>query len=179
MGNNNPSNVIQLHNYRQTKSRPQESDPVLSGAAEVTDISVRRKAMIKTERRNVKRTILSEFIGVLVLVPGQGLQKCILRDISEDGLSFDMEARWGSFACDEQITMRVYLNHRTYFSFELQVENIRAEEGDAIYRHGGRFIPDSYNQEALYHFIRFIETVSTNLQGDKGDVLVASSGENS
>ena len=176
MGNNN--NVIQLQEYRRRKTRTKLSSEPL-GTAEITDIAARREAIIKRERRNVKRTILSEFVGVLVLIPGQGLQKCSLRDISEEGLSFDVETRWSSFSPDEQITMRVYLNHRTYFTFLVHVENTRTVEEEDVYRHGGRFVPDTINEQALYHFIRFIETVSTNLRGDNGDVLVASSGENS
>ncbi len=176
MGNNN--NVIQLQEYRSRKFR-QKPSSAPSVTAEITDISARREAIIKRERRNVKRTILSEFVGVLVLVPGKGLQKCTLKDISEQGLSFDMETRWGSFGADEQITMRVYLNHQTYFTFLVQLENTRSVEEEGVHRHGGRFVPDTINEQALYHFIRFIETVSTNLRGDTGDVLVASSGDNS
>src|SRR5688572_5201062 len=119
-------NVIQLNKYRNRKN-PHREHPTTNAraAGEVTDIAERREAIIKSERRNVKRTILSEFVGVLVLIPGMGLQKCILRDISEKGLSFDLEARWGSFSDGEEISMRVYLNHRTYFSFLVQVENNR------------------------------------------------------
>jgi hypothetical protein len=173
------SNIIPLNKYRDRK-KPHRKHNTTNGSAvaEVTDLSARREAIIKRERRNVKRTVLNEFVGFLVLIPGMGLQKCALRDISEEGLSFDLESRWGSFAEGEQVSMRVYLNHRTYFTFLVQVGNTRYMEDEDVYRHGGTFIPDTINEVALYHFIKFIETVSTNLRADNGDVLAVSSGDN-
>jgi hypothetical protein len=42
-----------------------------------------------------------------------------------------------------------------------------------VSRHGCGFVKDTVNEEALYHFVRFIETVSASLRTDAGDVMVS------
>ena len=43
--------------------------------ADLVDITEKRAAMIQDERREVKRTILTEFISAHVVIPNRGLQK--------------------------------------------------------------------------------------------------------
>ncbi len=63
--------------------------------AAVLDMTERREAMLSQERRRVRRTILSEFVGVHVVVPNHGLMSVTLFDIAEGGLSFDVhEKAW-------------------------------------------------------------------------------------
>ena len=141
--------------------------------AGIVDIGIRRQEIIQDERRSVKRTLLTEFIGVHTVVPGLGLQKCSLYDISERGLAFDLAKKQGHFKSGEEVAMRVYLNHKTYFSFTVSIRSARYIKDEAVYRHGASLVKGSANEEALKHFIKFIESVSASLKTDHGDVLVS------
>jgi hypothetical protein len=137
------------------------------------DIGAKRQEMIQDERRSVRRTILTEFIGVHAVVPGYGLQKCALHDISVKGVAFDLTQKQGKFAAGEEVAMRVYLNHKTFFPFVVKVRSSRFIEEEGVYRHGASVVDGTVNQEALEHFIQFIETVSAHLKTDHGDVIVS------
>src|SRR5687768_13571447 len=84
---------------------------------EVLDMTEARQQIINDERRNVKRTILTEFIGAFAVLPERGLLRLSLYDISDRGISFDLEMTEGRFLEGEEVAMRVYLNHKTYFPF--------------------------------------------------------------
>ncbi|MGE0763651.1 MAG: PilZ domain-containing protein [Bdellovibrionales bacterium] len=167
-------NVINLTVRRQKEiagerkvTRPQTTSP-----APVVDMTGRRDEILQDERRKVRRTILSEFIGVHVLVPNHGLMSVTLYDISGGGLSFDVPGDKGRFRAGEEVAMRVYLNHKTYFSFVIKITNVRPQTDEPVIRHGANFVKGTVNEEALSHFVKFIETVSASLQTDGGDVTV-------
>jgi hypothetical protein len=141
--------------------------------ADVHDITEARQEILSRDRRHVKRTILTEFVGAFVVLPEKGLLKAALYDISDSGLAFDLELLEGGFASGEEVAMRVYLNHSTYFPFTIRVTNARAIEDEGVVRHGANFIKGSVNDVALHHFIKFIETVSASLKTDSGDVQVS------
>lgn len=149
------------------KSRSKSEAPVI-------DMTEKRNEIISQERRQVKRTILNEFIGAMALIPRKGLLKVTIYDISENGLAFDIHREAGHFALGEEVAMRVYLNQETYFPFVVTIQNIRAMPDDPVYRHGANFVKGSINNEALHHFVKFIETVSAALAKDQGDVMVSS-----
>lgn len=142
-------------------------------AAEVLDITEARQEILSRDRRDVKRTILTEFVGAFVVLPEKGLLKAALYDISDSGLAFDLELTEGGFNAGDEVAMRVYLNHSTYFPFTITVTNGRAIEDEGIVRHGASFVRGSMNDVALHHFVKFIENVSANLKTDSGDVLVS------
>ncbi len=144
-----------------------------SETAQVVDIGAKRQEIIEDERRSVKRTILTEFIGVHTVVPGFGLQKCSLHDISVNGVAFDLSKKQGHFRAGEEVAMRVYLNHSTYFTFNVTVRSSRYVKEEDVYRHGAALIKGTVNEQALHHFISFIESVSANLRTDYGDVIVS------
>lgn len=137
----------------------------------ILDMTDRREEQIESERRDVKRTILTEFIGASVVLPGRGLVRVSLYDISDTGIAFDMEEEAGKFSVGDEVAMRVYLNRYTYFPFVVKVANIRFEDGAC--RHGVNFMKDTINDVALHHFVKFIETVSASLRRDHGDVMVS------
>lgn len=141
--------------------------------AQLVDLADQRKEVIKQERRQVKRTILTEFVAAHVVVPGQGLLKVQLYDLTEKGLAFDVEAFRGAFAVGESISLRVYLNYQTYFPLEIQVKHVTLIEDEGVYRHGGELAAESENDIALHHFVKFMESISTKLRSDKGDVTVS------
>ncbi len=140
---------------------------------EVTDISEARQAMITRDRRVVKRTILTEFVGAFAVLPEKGLMRVALYDISEKGMAFDLDLLEGGFQDGDEVAMRVYLNHTTYFPFTITVNHVRVVEDENVVRHGANFARDTMNDVALHHFVKFIETVSASLKTDNGDVLVS------
>ena len=142
--------------------------------AEIIDLTEKRSAIIASERRQVRRTILREFLSAFVLVPRRGLLKIDLYDISENGLSFDTDRAGGQYAVGEEIAMRVYLAQDTYFPFTVKIANVRVIEDEGTFRHGVIFQKESLNSDALTHFVRFIESVSASLQTDRGDIIASS-----
>lgn len=140
---------------------------------EVLDMTEKREAIINKEKRQVKRTILTEFVGAYVVLPERGLHKVTLYDISENGIAFDLNLDEGSYQEDDEVAMRVYLNHKTYFPFVVTVTNIREFADEGIIRHGANFVKGTINDVALNHFVKFIENVSASLKTDHGDVLVS------
>ena len=107
-------------------------------------------------------------------MPRKGLLKVNLYDISEDGVAFDVVREAGHFALGEEVAMRVYLNQQTYFPFIIKIQNVRELGDEEQIRHGAGFKKDSINEDALHHFVKFIETVSASLQNDNGDIMVSS-----
>jgi hypothetical protein len=96
-----------------------------------------------------------------------------LYDISENGLSFDIDASVGPLKEGEEIAMRVYMNQSTYFPFVTKVRNVRSIPDEAVFRHGVNFVKGTINDVALHHFVKFIENVSASLRRDGGDVMVS------
>ncbi len=141
--------------------------------AEVLDMTEARQEILSRDRRDVKRTILTEFVGAFVVLPEKGLLKAAIYDISDNGLSFDLELIDGGFIAGEEVAMRVYLNHSTYFPFTIRVSNSRVVEDEGVIRHGAGFVKGSLNDVALHHFIKFIENVSASLKTDSGDIVVS------
>lgn len=164
-------NIIDMTARRQAQMKDKKTEN--QGEAAVTDITDIRMEAIQAERRTVKRTILTEFISSFVVVPEQGLLKVSIYDISEDGIAFDLPFEAGQFKVGEEVAMRVYLTQKSYFPFITTVSNVREIHNDGIIRHGTTFVKGTVNDEALYHFTKFIETVSADLSQDRGDVLVS------
>lgn len=167
------SNIIDLKLRRRAKGAKSNTSSEQTTTAPVVDMTERRAEILQQERRRVKRTILTEFIGAFVVVPQKGLKRVSLYDISEKGISFDIDTDSGQFNLGEEVAMRVYMNQQTYFPFFITIQNIRSIADEGVVRHGGSFLQGSMNEEALYHFVRFIETVSASLEKDTGDVMVS------
>ena len=170
---NKPNNVLDLKSRRAPSKKVQNQGKADSTEAPVLDMTERRNEMIVTERRQVKRTILAEFIGAFIVVPKKGLQKVAIYDISENGIAFDLEEGEGRLNLGEEIAMRVYLNQQTYFPFVTKIANVREIDNEHVTRHGANFVKDTVNDVALQHFVKFIETVSASLETDHGDVMVS------
>lgn len=171
---NRTSNVIDISKRRKARNSEtstENADEKLQCA--VVDMTERREAILSSERRQVKRTILSEFVAAFILVPEKGLQKVSIYDISADGIAFDLDLSNGGFKEGEEVAMRVYLNQFTYFPFVVSVANARVVSAEGITRHGCGFMKATVNEDALRHFVSFIETVSAALRTDHGDVMVS------
>jgi len=167
------NNVIDFTERHRAKGNRSGGKVQKGSGVSILDMTERRGEQICRERRQVKRTILTEFVGAFIVVPQEGLAKVSLCDISENGLAFDVESEAGKFAEGEEVAMRVYLSHSTYFPFVVKIRNVRSETDDSCYRHGADFVKGAVNEEALGYFVKFIETVSVSLQQDRGDVMVS------
>ena len=171
-------NVINMQEFRNEEVVGSENEKAttrekITSVHPVLDMTERRATIINEERRQVKRTILNEFIGANVVVPERGLLKIALHDISVDGLAFDLEPDAGQFNVGDDIAVRVYMNQYTYFPFSVKVRNVRYIEDEGVYRHGSELLKGELNEKALFHFVSFLETVSASLSTDNGDVTVS------
>lgn len=172
---NKSNNVIDLKSRRPAHARTKtkdQSEP-RTGTTDIVDMTERRNAILGDERRQVRRTILTEFVGAFIVVPDRGLQKVALYDISDNGLGFDLELEEGMLRAGEEVAMRVYLNQQTYFPFIVKITNARTLDEECVHRHGASFVKGTVNDVALHHFVKFIETVSASLTTDHGDVMVS------
>ncbi|MES3038329.1 MAG: PilZ domain-containing protein [Bdellovibrionota bacterium] len=172
------SNVINFMDYYKNRRRDQqnvESDnrEEILEAAPVLDMTESRKLIMQNERRVVKRTILTEFIGAFAILPERGLCRVGLFDISDKGLAFDIPTAEGQYQKGDEIAMRIYLNHKTYFPFVVKITYSRSREEDGMLRHGANFVDGTINDVALHHFIKFIENISASLKTDNGDIQVS------
>ncbi len=131
-----------------------------------------RQKLLFQERREVKRTILTEFVSAMVVLPEKGLLKVAIYDISEEGISFDIDTQHGQFQADEDVSMRVYLNHKTYFPISIKIKHLKEEKDEGVFRHGAIFLKGTATDAALQYFVRFIESVSQGLKKDEGDMMV-------
>ncbi|MGH1468051.1 MAG: PilZ domain-containing protein [Bdellovibrionales bacterium] len=165
-------NVIQIKEFLKNNAEATNETISLSNA-EVESITEIREEMISEERRKVKRTLLTEFVGASLIIPGSGLVKVSLNDISRGGLSFDVQEKYGQLKEGDKMAVRVYLNHTTYFPLSVTITNARFIKEEASYRHGAEFLKGTVNEEAVHHFIRFMETVSTSLKADLGDLMLS------
>lgn len=175
------SNVIDLTPLLKLKKAGKlHKMPIHAHAAPVIDMVEKREEILSRERRDRKRTILTEFVGAFLVLPNNGqalggLQKVFLYDISDNGLAFDIETNVGQLRVGEEIAMRIYLSQKSYFSFVTRVSNSRFIKDEETYRHGCEFVKNSVNKEALSHFVKFVEAVAIDLKVDVGDLLTHSS----
>lgn len=142
-------------------------------SANIINYDEQKQIILSQERRQIKRTMLTEFINAMVVVPEKGLLQVTIHDISEHGIAFDVEYDQGCFKVDEEVSLRVYLNQKTYFPITVQVKRITEESFEGVMRHGSEFIREPKTDAALQYFIKFIESVSHQcLQKDNGDLMV-------
>lgn len=167
--------VVSIQSLK-AKKQPHKVAKRAVGAEQVpiTDITHKRQQMIAEERRIVRRTILTEFVGAFIVIPQRGLAKVALYDISDTGISFDIDCNVGQLMVGDEIAMRVYLNNKSYFPFAVKINHVRRINEDLCFRHGAGFVKGTINDVALHHFVKFIESVSSCLETDHGDIMVSS-----
>ncbi len=140
--------------------------------APIMDITNLREQQIQSDRRDAKRTILNGFVGASVVIPGRGMLKVSLFDISKGGLAFDMSVDSGHFRENEEVAIRFYFSHNVYFPFIVRVTSFRINPDEGIVRHGANFVSDLSNIHVLNHFVDFLESVASDLKTDKGDLFI-------
>ena len=139
----------------------------------VVNLSQLRDERIQEERREVRRTILTQFIALHAVIPNQGLLRVLLSDINERGLAFQIEDHRGAFNVGDPMELRIYLDHQTYFPIQVKVVHVQRQPEEGMIRHGCEFLPESLNENALHHFVGFLESVTAAFRKDHGDVLVS------
>ncbi|AZZ37723.1 PilZ domain-containing protein [Bdellovibrio sp. qaytius] len=123
------------------------------------------------ERRQVERTILSDLISGMLVLPEKGLYKVSMYDISGDGLSFSLDKHMGAFQVGEEIALRVYLNTKTYFPLHVKVKHATLDTQEEVVRHGVEYMKGTATDVALQHFVNFIISLNEGLQIDDGDMM--------
>ena len=116
--------------------------------------------------------MFNEMMSSMVVIPERGLLKVFLHDISGDGLSFDTAIEVGSFKVDEEISMRIYINHKTYFPVKMTIKHIKQDVESGIIRHGATMIKEALNDVVLQYFVKFIEAAALTMKKDSGDLMV-------
>lgn len=137
----------------------------------VIDFTESKQKMLFHERRQVKRTILTEFISAMVVLPEKGLMKVSIHDISDEGISFDVDETNGQFKIGEEISLRVYINQKAYFPIQVNIKHVTAIPDEGQLRHGSVFLKNADNNVALQHFVKFVESASHGLKNDSGDLI--------
>lgn len=127
--------------------------------------------VLLSERRQVKRTVLSELISGMLVLPEKGLYKVSMYDISSEGLSFSMEKHMGTFEVGEEIAIRVYLNTKTYFPLIVKVKHSTLDSQEEVVRHGVEYLKGATTDVALQHFVNFVISMNEGLQIDDGDLV--------
>lgn len=162
-------NVIDFSTHLKKRGKTTKSED--SGKAQVLDMVERRQTAITDERRSMKRTILTEFVGFKVVIPEKGLLEVALYDVSSKGLAFEHEAKLNGLSVGSEIAARIYLTQTSYFAFTLKITNIRFQQDEGVYRYGTVLLKEDHNKDAIGFFIKFIESVSPSLRNDKGDLV--------
>lgn len=127
------------------------------------------------DRRQVERTILSDLISGMIVLPEKGLYKVSLFDISEEGLAFTMEKDMGAFQVGEEVALRVYLNRKTYFPLYVKIKHATYDSQEELVRHGVEYLKGSATDVALQHFVNFIISLNEGLKIDDGDLIAGPS----
>lgn len=138
----------------------------------IINLDEKKQKILFHERRQVKRTILTELISSMVVLPEKGLLKVDIHDISEEGISFDVDNVNGHFKVGEEISLRIYLNQKSYFPIRVTIKHVTPELETETIRHGSSFLKNDDNNVALRHFVRFVESASIGLKQDSGDLMV-------
>jgi hypothetical protein len=174
-----PTNVIPFDPKRSRTKKDETAKVKIFGNSspeksvkKVIQLDEIRKEKSDAEKRAVTRTVLSQFLGVFVVLPSKGLQPISLYDVSEAGLSFDIPLEAGAYNISETATMRIYLSHDTYFSFHVKIANKRSSDAEGATRHGAVFRKDDESFKTLFYFTKFLENVSQVAKKDTGDLLL-------
>lgn len=138
----------------------------------IMDITEIREKQIQHERREAKRTVIDGLVGFSVVIPGRGLLKVHLFDVSKNGLAFDMNVESGHFRESEEVAVRFYFSQTVYFPFVVKISSCRLFHEEGFARHGATFHPELSNLSVLEHFVNFIESVSISLRKDSGDLFI-------
>ena len=141
-------------------------------SAEVVDLQDKKQTILFHERRQVKRTLLTELISSMVILPEKGLMKVSIHDISDEGISFELDSAHGHFKVGEEISLRVYLNQKAYFPIQVTIKHVTPNSEEGVIRHGSVYLKNEENNVALQHFVKFVESASMGLKKDSGDMMV-------
>lgn len=140
--------------------------------AEVVDLQDKKQTILFHERRQVKRTILTELISSMVIIPEKGLMKVSIHDISDEGVSFELDSANGHFKVGEEISLRIYLNQKAYFPIQVTIKHVTPDPEECVVRHGTVYLKNEENNVALQHFVKFVESTSMGLKKDSGDLMI-------
>lgn len=143
-----------------------------SSSEKIITLEQARQALLDQEKRQNQRTILSDLVSVYAVLPERGLLKVDVHNLGDKGLAFDVGMSHGAYELNEKVAMRMYLNHKSYFPFEVEIKHVTTVHEEGVNRHGGVFTGENTNNVALSHLIKFLEAVSADLKEDRGDLMI-------
>lgn len=157
---------------REGAKRAFSGEKALSSVLSLTE---RRQKELRQERRQVKRSLLKDFIRLQSVVPQKGLLEVFLQDISIEGVAFDTDEERGHFRKGERVALRMYITQDIYFPFTVCIRYIKsvAMGKQRVFRHGASYVKSHLNKESLIYFAKFIESATTVLRKDTGDLMVS------
>lgn len=164
------SKVIDLVPRLKTVNTADKVDHVKN--AEIVNFDESKQKILFNERRQVKRTVLSDLVSSMVVIPEKGLLKVSLHDVSEEGVSFELEESQGSFKVGEEVSLRVYLNQKVYFPIQVCIKHVTPVPDEGYIRHGAVYLKNESSHVALQHFIKFVESIDFDLKNDAGDFMI-------
>ena len=155
-----------------TKKRKKKI-PLLKSSNHNNVSLIRDKA--REDRRKKRRTIMSGLMNTAIVIQSKGLvchNDVFLHDISKNGISFDLPQQY-NIKGNEKLSMRLYLNSVDFFEFTVLIKNKRPiREIEDFYRYGAEFYNlNESNKKAIISLVKFIESASSILNKDRGEVL--------
>ncbi len=166
------SKIIDLSQRRGKTNDPKANSVYEEATPAVLNFEEQKQKLAFKDRRAARRTMFNEMMSSMVVIPERGLLKVFLHDISEDGLAFDTTIEDGSFAVGEEFSMRIYINHKTYFPVKMTIKHCSKDFELGIIRHGATMMKDASNDVVLQYFVKFIEAAAQSMKKDSGDLMV-------
>ena len=123
------------------------------------------------DRRKKRRIIVSGLMNAAIVHSKGLIRDVFIYDISREGMSFDLPQEY-NIKKDEELHMRLYLNSVDFFEFTVLVKNKRPVDIEDFHRYGTIFRNlNTDNKKAIINLVSFIESASSVLNKDRGEVL--------
>ena len=133
-----------------------------------------RKEKQATLKREYERVLFKNILGCYTMIERLGLKSVEMVDISKSGLSFRMPVEDGAFTQGEELDFRFYFSNKAFLPTRVTVRRVDSEidQGHRYNRFGCTFDTALSSQDAVNHFVDFIEAFSKSAKEDKGDQQV-------
>ena len=123
------------------------------------------------DRRKKRRIIVSGLMNAAIVHSKGLIRDVFIYDISREGISFDLPHEY-NIKKDDQLHMRLYLNSVDFFEFTVVVKNRRPVDIEDFHRYGTVFHKlDTSTKKVIINLVNFIESASSILNKDRGEVL--------
>ena len=123
------------------------------------------------DRRKKRRIVVSGLMNAAIVHSKGLIRDVFIYDISKEGISFDLPQQY-NIKENEQLHMRLYLNSVDFFEFTILTKNKRLVDIEDFHRYGTVFQNlNTFNKKAIINLVNFIESASSVLNKDRGEIL--------